>query len=100
MAHAFALELLWLFSRPQERHGFPSLGHRYCPEASGTPKGYLVRIYHAWSLSLILFVCFPTVRLADTRPNSPTALAYESTAHPYYLLRFFRLPFVTLARIA
>ena len=30
--HAFALELLWLFSRPMDRYGFKSFGRQYCLE--------------------------------------------------------------------
>jgi len=45
------------------------------------PKGYLVRIYHAWSLFLILSMFSSTVHLADTPPHSRTTLAYESITH-------------------
>ena len=38
-------------------------------------KGYLVRIHRAWSHFLILSMC---IHLADSRPHSLTALAYES----------------------
>lgn len=29
MVYVIALELLWLFSCPEECHGFPCFGHRY-----------------------------------------------------------------------
>ena len=44
-------------------------------------KCYLVCIYRAWSLFLILSTCCSTVHFADTRPHSPTTLAYESIIH-------------------
>ena len=44
-------------------------------------KCYSVCIYRAWSLFLILSTCCSTVHFADTRPHSPTTLAYESIIH-------------------
>ena len=44
-------------------------------------KCYLVCIYRAWSLFLILSTCCPTVHFTHTRPHSPTTLAYESITH-------------------
>jgi len=41
-------------------------------------KGYSVHIYRAWSIFLILSMCPSTVHLADTRPQSPSTLGYES----------------------
>jgi len=62
---------------------FPSFSHRYC--ARCFQNGYLVRIYHAWSLFLILSMCPSTVRLADTGLHSPTTLAYESITHTSFI---------------
>ena len=33
MVHTVSLELLWLFSRAEKRHEFPSFGHRHCADA-------------------------------------------------------------------
>jgi hypothetical protein len=84
MVHAFAIELLWLFYSPEECHGFPRFGRRYYPDQPPAPyfqKGYSVRIYRPWSLSLNLSMCSSTVHLADTRPYSPITLAYKPTTH-------------------
>jgi len=86
MVYTFAIELLWLFSCAGKRHGFPSFGHRYCPNQSQPvatsarcfQKGYLVRINRACSLFLVLSMLTSTVHLADTRPHSPATLAYKS----------------------
>jgi len=79
MVHAFALELLWPFSCPNERRGFPSFGHRYYPDQAATspifPKGYLVRIYRSSPLFLNVSMCSSTVHLAGTRPHSPPTSA-------------------------
>ena len=80
MVHVCAIELLWLFTRPE---GSPAIGPRYC--ARCFQNGYMVRIYRAWSLFLILSMCSSTVHLADTGPHSPTALAYESIAHTSFI---------------
>ena len=42
-------------------------------------NGYLVHVCRAWSLFLIRSMCSLTVHLADTRPHSPTTLAYEDS---------------------
>jgi len=76
-------------------------------------KGYLVRIYR---LFLTLSMCSLTVHLADTRPHSPTTVAYESIArtsfigstyaihrkadHLHVRIAFFHSSFVNLAHIA
>ena len=48
-------------------------------------KGYLVRIYRAWSLFFILSMCPSTVHLDDTRPHSPPTLPYESITHTSFI---------------
>jgi len=97
----FALELLWLFSCPNECHRFPSFGHRYYPPpAPGVSKGYLVCIYHSSPLFLNLSMCSSTVHLADTRPQSTTHAIYGEADHaPTCMYRFFRFPFVHLTHI-
>jgi len=81
MVHAFAIELLWLFTRPE---GSPALGHRYC--ARCFQDGYLVRTYHAWPLFLIVSMCFSTVHLTDAGPHSPTVPRLR-VHHPHKLRR-------------
>ena len=44
-------------------------------------NGYLVRIYHAWSLFLIWSVCSSIVHLADTRPHSLPPLPTSPSPH-------------------
>ena len=48
-------------------------------------KGYLVRIYRAWTLFLILSRCSSTAHPADTRPHSRTTLAYEPITHTSFI---------------
>jgi hypothetical protein len=79
MAHPFAVERLWLFTRPEERHGYHP--RPAATSARSFQKGYLVRIHRTCSLFLILSMRPSTVHLADTRPHSPTALTYEPIAH-------------------
>jgi len=51
------------------------------PPATVFQKGYLMRISLALPLFLILSMYPLSIYLADTRPHSPTTLAYESITH-------------------
>ena len=55
----------------------PLLSRAATTSARCFQKGYLVRSYHAWNLFPILSMCSSNVHLADTRPHSPTTLAYD-----------------------
>jgi len=50
MIHAFVIELLWLFSRPEERHGFPDFIHRDC---LAKPPLFSKRLFGAYLSHLI-----------------------------------------------
>ena len=71
--------------------------HRSTTSARYFQKGYVGRIYRAWNLFLILSMCSSNVHLADTRPHSPTTLAYDPHKHhwkhpnyaPAWLYGFF-----------
>jgi len=110
MVHGFAIELLWVFTHPEEPHGFTSFGHRYCPAQSPPTPGVSKKVI--WCVSM----CPSTVHLADTRPHNSTTLAYGSMAHTSFIgsthaiivelvmhrhvrITFFRFPFVNLAHI-
>ena len=79
MVHTVALEQLWLFYHPKERHEFPSSDHRFCqdqpPPAPDISKGIWYVFITLGSLSLILATCSKPIHLADTQPYSPTTLA-------------------------
>jgi len=45
MVHAFSVELLWLFARLVERHGFPRFSHRY---RLAKPSMFLKRLFGAY----------------------------------------------------
>jgi len=63
MVHAFAIELLWIFTCPDERHGFPSFDRRYYPSQS--PPAYDVSKKVIWYASIALgpysssYLCAP-----------------------------------------
>jgi len=88
MDHGFAIELLWRFSRLVECHGFPSSGHCYCPAQSPPTPGASRSFgaYIALGPYSSSYLCAPpTVHLADTRPHSPTSLAYKSITHTSFI---------------
>jgi len=85
----------------------PSLPSPVTTSAQYFQDGYLVRIYRAWSLTLILSMCSST---ADTRPHIPSTLTYKSITpsatsmlfmaklltHRHVSIAFFRFPFSQL----
>jgi len=119
MAHGFAIKLLWRFSCPGNTTGSPATVTVNAQPSHQHPvfqNGYVVRIYRAWSLFLILSMCSSTIHFADTRPHSPTTFAYDSITHtsfvgitPYHLCeadhaptcayRFLRFSFVRWVHI-
>jgi len=83
MVHAFAIELLCIFIRPDERHGFPAtITVTALPCHTNARCFILVRFYR---LLITLSMCSSTVHLADTRPHSRTTLTYESITHTSFI---------------
>jgi len=83
MVHTFALELLWLFSGAEERHEFPSFGHRHCAEAPlpapGVSKKAIWCVFdRPASPSLVL--CAP--RPAPRHPSGHFSLTLDLIALP------------------
>jgi len=65
MAHEFAIELVWRFPCPEERHGPPSFGHRYYPAQSPVP-GVSKKVI--WCVSIALGPCSSSY-LCAPRPS-------------------------------
>jgi len=84
MVHAFAIEVLWLFTRSEERHGFPSL-----VTVTAQPSHHQRLVFPRWlfgaHLSHLIPIPHLTVHLADPRFHSPTTLAYESITHTSFI---------------
>jgi len=87
MVHALAIELLWIFIRPEDVTGslamitVTTLSSHTMP---GVPK--VVSLVRFYCLLIILSMCSSTTHLADTRPHSHTTLTYESKGqHGWFL---------------
>jgi hypothetical protein len=78
MVHAFALELLWPFSRPEDRHRFPCFDHRDHPDHQRPvfPKGCLVRDLSSWSF-LVLATSSETVHHSFVSPSGSLQLTLD-----------------------
>ena len=78
--------------RPEEPPGFPSFGHCYCPAQSSPVHGVSTKIIWCASIAhgpysslYLCALCSSAVHLADTRPHSPTTVAYESITHTSFI---------------
>jgi len=119
VVHAFALELLWIFSHPNERRGTPSFGHCYYPGQTTTNQRQKVIwfVYIAQAPSSSTYLCAPRLSISLTldliavppSPTSPSPTQAPSMAlmqsrrrlimYRHVCTAFFRFPFVNLAHL-
>ena len=114
MAHASRIELLWPYTRPEERHGFPSFGHRsYQDQPPPAPSGSKKAIWwvsialspssstylSASRLSISLIPGLIALPPSPTSP-SPTLSMAKPIMHRHVRIAFFSFPFGHLAHIS
>ena len=110
------------FYRPEERHGFPGFGHRYCLAQSSPVHGVSTKVIWYASIALgpysSLYLCAPRPSISLipdliallSSPTSPSLTQASSAApmlsianlimHLHVRISFFYSSFVNLAHIA
>jgi len=99
MTHGFSIELRWQFPCPEEFHGSPSYGHRYCPAKSSPPPSVSKKEIWCASSRLVPIPHLVYVPLGRSSPWYSTSQPNHARLRVHRPHTLHRPPMLSIAKL-